>query len=480
MIFNLKNFRAFLWSALILAVLWFFYMAVVPSGKIVYIHNFSDNNYFIQKLTPTERIELEKNGKLKIIGDPVYFALRTSRKFNSADLQIKYKNNSESPIIEAGVLMDKSIWHYQTQPLENKIIDELIAKWSVTEEGNTILLQKEKKYENINQFLNDLPERDEMALYNYDLEEKFLLPGYVPVPIERKLDYSLRGNYQIYTYIKNEDLDYTFVFEDINQNKDPDAIDINIYYANELIDSRHLDDDGAEAGKNRAGETRETKLGYSSLPEGIYKIEIKANNDIITKEIKTKQSRLAFINKIWLADGNKKITIYTDSSQIDAQTANPASLQTIQLGDHKLDIDETYKMFNLGLGASTSTEIKMQKNDIILSGNGMFSFEKSELINPEFDKIDYKTGAEGSNIKYILANYTQPVIENEWKVAKAKLDLNNAYREFYKYNILLAVPGLRADGTEKGNIEISEIKIELEGTSLWKKIKKIINIKSNN
>ena len=152
----LNKIRTTLWSILALTVLWLFYMAIVPSGKITYIQDFNQDNYFIQKLTPAERIEDKRNGAQKIIGDPVYFSLRTPRRFDSAKVTIKYKNNSDLPIIETGVLVDKVLWRYDTKLVENKIIDRLAMVWNAIENNGTILLQKQKKYNSIEEFLNNL------------------------------------------------------------------------------------------------------------------------------------------------------------------------------------------------------------------------------------------------------------------------------------------------------------------------------------
>lgn len=460
-----------------MAVVWFFYMAVVPFGKIVYVQNFkNDKNYFIQKLTPAERVKETEGGSQKIIGNPVYFALRTPRRFNYANLEIKYKNNSNLPIIEAGVLMDKTVWRYDVKPVENKVIDDLVEKWEVLRQNGIMLLQKQKRYNSIDEFLENLPSRSEIALYNYNLENKFLLADYQASSQEKVINQALRGNYQIYTYIKNEDLDFDFSFQDINVNKDTDPIEINLYYENQLIDSRHLDDDGIASDNGAMSQIRELKLLTRNLSEGVYKIEIKANDDIITKKITTKQNKIGFIDRIWLADDNKRnFSIYTDSNYISAQTINPAKLQELQSGDKKLDLKETYKQFDLDLARATSSEIKLQKDDVIISGNGVFSFDREQLINPDFEKVNYRTKIENSNINYILANYESPKIDDGWKIANVELDLNNAYREFSKYSIMFAIPGLKTDDDIDDNIEIKEIKVELEGTTLWEKIKKLLN-----
>ncbi len=497
---NIIKIRIFLWLVLVGIVGWLLYMGIVPKGKISYVYDFTKPSYFIGKLTPEERVEEVRDGHQKIIGDPVYFSLHTPRRFNKVKLTLRYKQEEGSiplpttlPIIEAGILVDKTIWRYDLKPLENRIINQLSLTWDMIKENGIILLQKEKKFANINEFLNNLPDRKEVALYNYDLKSEFLIPNYEISDKENKITYALRGPYQFYTYIKNENLDFTFNFIDINKNRDSDPIDLHLYYDNELIDSRHLDDDGITDDNNEISSQSEVKIKLANLPEGVYKIEIKANDDIITKKIITKQSKLSFINKIWLIDApDQDISLYSDSLSLQAQTINPASLQTIKVGDSELEIGETYKLFSIIVGSGIK-EIKLVHDDIILSGDGVFSFSQDALINPQFKKVSANLNINEEGINYVLARYVIPESKGEWKIAQAEFNLTKAYQEDNKYSFLISIPGLRADdpsassprpelGTKAGqvvedSIEIDEIRVELEGKSLFEKLGELLGNK---
>lgn len=465
---------------LALAVVFFLYLAIVPSGKITYFYDFTNGDYqlagankFIGQLTPEEREEPIEDGSQKIIGDPVYFSLRTPRKFNKAKLTLEYKNESERPLVEAGVLMDKIIWRYQLQPIENKIIDQLALIWNVVEKDGVMLLQREKKYDTIENFLANLPPAEEIALYNYDFKKEFLIKNYEAGKVKQEINYSLRGTYQFYTYLKNEDLDFTFTFLDLNQNKDSDAVDVNLYYGDQLITSRHLDDDGVKTDNGEMKEVRSLNFFESNLPEGVYKVELRANDDVITKKITTSQSRVAFLNRIWLENENdKNISLYTDSQLINAQTINPGSLQNIKVGDKELEISSTYRQFSLMFENKVS-EIKIAKGDVILSGSGVFSFNQGNLLDPNFKKVDESFSANPIGINYILAGYRIPEEKDGWKTAQAEFDLNNAYREWNKDSFIISIPGLKADDEIDDSIEIKEIKLELEGKTLREKLNEI-------
>jgi len=470
-------FRIFLWLALVGVVFWLFYMAIVPNGKISYVCDFINgecDDYFIRKLTPEDRLTNNENGIKKIIGDPVYFNLQTLRKFDRAKLILKYKNENDLPIIEAGVLADKIIWRYDLEPVENRIINQLSLVWDVVNENYIMLLQREKKYNSIEEFLNNLPNRNEIALYNYDLKKEFLLKDYDSSlrgndTIESLEIPSLRGSWQFYSYVKDQELDFDFIFSDLNKNDDSDEIDLNLYYDSRLIDSWHIDD-------NEDDYEKDMKINLSNLPEGIYKIELRANNDIITKKIITKQSKISFINKIWIADnGNENINLFTDSGVVKVQTTNPAKLQEIDINNKKLNINKTYKQFSAKTEDSIS-EIKLKKDDIILAGDGVFSFSKESLINPDFKKVNSNLNINKFGINYVLADYKiNKKDDNGWKTASVEFDLSNAYRENGSYSFLISIPGLRADDEVEDFIEIEKIEIDLEGKSLKNKVIEFFN-----
>ncbi len=467
--------RIILWLTLFFIVSLLLCLAIVPQGHIIYSSNFVQKNFFIGELFPHDRVEFiidkDKNKRAAIVGEPVYFSLYTPHRFNKARLTLIYRcKNQEintTPIIEAGVLMDKKIWRYDLKPLDNIIIDEFVNNWNVVRENDLLLLQRpisygsstRKLYKSISEFLNNLPPREQIALYNYNLDVDYILPNYQKQEKIKTIDYALRGAYQFYTYIKDEPLDFDFVFEDINQNKDPDPIDINLYYRNQLISQKHLDDDGITNDNKQITSKRNLHLLVKNLPEGVYKIELKVNDDIVTKNIKTTQQKISFINNLHLAqDGRKNFLIYTDSPIIYFKTTHPFSLQTVMAGDKILKINETYKQFSMVVSTSS---IKIEKDGIIMGGEGVFAFSQDNLINPNFTKVNKNFILKQKKINYILAKYKKPSTRDGWKQSEVEFDISHAYRENYKYNFLISIPELRADDNIDDKLLIKEVKVYL-------------------
>jgi len=469
--------RIILWLILIVTVIWLLDRAIVPGGKISYVYDFKKDSKFIYNLTPGERVQTEDGLSNKIVGDPVYFSLRTPRGFDMAKLTLTYQNLSDQPIIEAGVLADKTVWRYDLKPMDNKIMDQLMTVWPVIYGINGVMLiQREEKYQTVDDFLKNLPDPTQIATYNYNLKTKFSLPNYKAGGQENKIDYPLRGAYQFYTYIKDEALDYRFAFTDLNHNTDGDPIEVNLYYDGGLIASQHQDDNFPGGDSGIAVDRWQIALNEPNLPEGVYRVEVHVNDDIVTDQIITKQSKLAFINKIWVAGNAENINLVTDSQAVTAQTQNPASLQTVKIGDKDLHLAETYKQYGV-TSDKNITDIDLAKADVVLAGDGVFSFDQDELIDPAFKKVDQNFNLKQTRINYIIANYQPPQWQNQWQVSQAQFDLTKAYTEFGKYTFLISVPGLEADDNVPDSVIIKKIRVDLQGKSLWQKLKEIISHK---
>lgn len=478
------KFRIMLFLLLFMSVCFFFYKAIVPSGKIIYINNFEKENYFLGKLSPDERlVQGDKKIKNIIIANPVYFNLYTPRTFDKAILKYRYKNLSKIPLIETGALVDKNAWRYDLRPVENMLIDQLSLVWNEIREGDEVLLIRPEtlggeattSYSSIKDFISNPPSFEKIAAYNLNLNLNYFLEDYQPTEFVTKDIPALRGAYQFFVYLKNEDLDLDFIFYDLNKNKESDDFDIRLYFNDELIDFKHIEDDGNISDYGKSSIENNIHVYLANLPEGAYKIEVKANNDIVTKAIKSTHKKMAFIHKLELFNaGNQDIKLYTDSNSIQATTIFPESLQVIKINKNNLDINETYRQFEISTdNQGTSSEILLQKDGLILSGDGVFAFGSSSLINPKIKKADYNLDVNKSGINYIIAKYKTPEKSGEWSVVKVEIDLAQAYRENNKNSFIISAPALKQE--ENKGLYFDLIEIELNGRSLFDKINDLRN-----
>lgn len=480
----LFRFRFVLGLILVTIVSLFLYLKIIPFGSITYSRDYTSSwklgKGFINNFTPPERVDLVSEDGALLIGDPVYFSLFTPRTFDKAKVTVIYKDNLSinTPVIETGVLADNIVWRYDLRPLDNKALDYLMLRWNLSEDDGKIFLQKKNNYKDLSTFkkdfsngtLKDCPKNQMscLAVYNYPLDYNYRITNYQP-SLSTVIDTPLRGAHQFYVYLNNELLNFEFDFVDLNLSKKEAPIQVIVSAKNKIIVNEMIKDNSIKTG---SGELEEKKItiNNNNLPTGVYKVEIKASDDIVIKKIVSSLDHLSFLNKIWPVSGSKPLKIYTNSKNLQIKALNPVSLQRIFFGGEEFNINETYKQFSFQTTSESDIkEINIQKDDLILENNGVFSFSEKSLFDPNIKKVDYFFSV-NDNTKYIIADYKKPLENDGFKTASAELNLRGAYRENGKYSFIISIPGLKSDDNLKDNLEIYEIKVELKGRSLWEKI----------
>jgi len=473
--------RKALFILLIIIVGVLLYFKVVPFGNISYEKAWPDyiksGKGFIYSFSPAERIDLD-NKYPKVIGDPVYFSLFTPRTFNNAKITVTYKNklSDKTPIVEAGVLVDNIVWRYHLEPLENKVMNHLEANWNRLEGGDLKLWQRNKDYSDFFVFIEDLYSNDLdncsdvsdcVALYNYSLPLSYYIDDVYPIVI----DQPLRGMHQFYVYVADDGLELDLDFVDLNQDKGEDSIKVVVYRDDEIVGERIMSDDNL---RPTSGEIEERSIIFhEDLDRGVYKVEVKISDDMVIKRIESSSHKLSFINKVWPVSTVGKLNLYTDSQELKVKALNPASRQTIVWEEYDLDITEIYKQFVFRpLSMSDVSSISLEKDDIILESSGVFAWSKYSLFNPSIAKID-ESFEFNKDIHYVLTNYDFPEEKDGWTVSSAEFNLKEAYREKGKYSFMISIPGLKAEDDVKDYLEVKEIRIELEGRTLFQKLKSL-------
>jgi hypothetical protein len=468
----------------LIIVLVFLYLKVVPGGQITYTCDYDSwlksGKGFIYGFTPAERVDTKSAALPRLIGDPVYFSLFTPRTFDQATVTVKYRDHlpAETPIVETGVLVDKLVWRYDLKPFENKILDRLKFKWDRLEDGARIILQSENNYADLADFENDLEKgqlkncpggpQTCLIVYNYQLDTDYHLTNY-QAGMSLTIASPLRGAQQFFLYLNNEPLRISFDFVDLNQNKDSDPITIILSAGAKTIQSQTLADNTPPTTDGRL-EIKSFILEEKETVRGVYKVEIKANEDIVTKKIVSSVNKLVFINKLWPVSTDGDLTFYTDANYLQVKALKPTSLQTLKFGQENFAVTEIDNQFTFKTNSGALLkEIKLTKDDLILENNGVFAFSPESFFDPLLKKLDRYFTPNGGT-QYLIANYKSPQGDENLKTATAEFNLRGAYREKGKYSFMISIPGLRAEDGTDDYWEIKEIKIELKGRTLWQKI----------
>jgi len=483
-IYNFLKFLIYLGPLILLGYL--IYLDFVPSGIISFSYDFSKDSPVITNLFPANRLtdpepDLAGNFYQAIIKEPVYFETRLSQKFDQARVDLTFQNPNQLFFQLGLAVLGEGDWNYFFRPVDNKFINNL--NWSRLEENNLILWQKNKKYDSLDGFLLNLDQEAKVGIYDYNLTRKFRLIDYQPLNDYQIFNKQLRGYHQFYTYLKNEDLDFTFKIQDINRAKGPDPWEINVYNEqNQKIYTKQIADDGYVTNLDPASDPLFTEIKIPKLPEGVYKIELKSEDEIFFREIKTKQKYLTFIDRVYLVDNPEYSDGFTDlkyqptelsstAKYLGFETTHPEGLQTVLINNQELTIGKTHQKYFF-TAKTLPAALKIPKNDLKVFGRGLFSFSEEQYFNPEIYKLpDFQ---ETPEINYLLTAYHEPVRAGEWWQSSIVFDLTNAEVNNRKIRWALSAPELN---DLAATIKIKEIKITYykEPTNLKNIAKEIYN-----
>ncbi|MDD3284516.1 MAG: hypothetical protein PHZ07_02880 [Patescibacteria group bacterium] len=453
---------------IVLLFSWLIKKDLILDGKLIINSDLTKTTPMISIIYPEHRVE-KGNEYYNIIEEPVYFNLRSPIKFDEANIEIEFQNEGAN-IIQLSVADNGEGWSYIDHTLYNKTLDDIT--WPQISDNINTLWQKETKFDSINGFINEIHSLDGVGAYDFNLGENFTISNYEAKKNELIINNCIRGEHKLYTYIKNEALNFTFTIQDINRTDGSDPISIEIFNINnKKIYSKIISDDGMISSKDPASDPRYISLYIPNLEEGVYRIEFLTNDDVLIRQIKTNQQKISFIDRLYLCDNPEysdglvdlkylPTTIYTNARTISFYTAHDKGLQTVTIDDKTININKKHEWIKTESGPKLS-KIYIPKNDLKISGRGVFALNKEQYFNPEI--VNSKDYSDSENMNYIIAQYQKPEIiennENEtWFKGIVHFSLNDAKIEDGNLKFMVSSPNLNL---EKNKIKIRSIKVEL-------------------
>jgi hypothetical protein len=439
---------------------------LVLNGKLTIESDLSEKLPMMSILFPEHRVEKEDDHYI-IQDEPIYFTVRSPIKFTQAEVDIEFQNGTQE-IIGLGVATEEEGWNFESHTLYNETLNNI--NWYNMSDGVNTLYQKNKKFNDIDEFLEVSNSIEGVGAYDFDLGENFTLPNYQPSNEEKIIDNCLRGKHEFYTYIKDEALDFTFKIQDINRTDGEDPLIIFVYNSrNKKIYSKIISDDGLISKIDPASDPRYVSIYIPNLEEGVYKVELSTNDDIFIREIKTKQQKLVFIDRLYLCDSKEyndgfvdlnleASEVYTNGRLISFYTAHTAGLQTVSLDNTGISIYKKHEWIKAYSNPKLS-RIYIPKNDLKVSCRGIFSLEKEHYFNPEI--INLKDYSDIEEVNYIIAKYQKPdELKNGWLKNKIVFNLDKAKIEEGNLKFMLSSPNL---DSKNNNFKINSLKVKLTG-----------------
>lgn len=455
----------------------------VFSGQLTLNYDFEHESPFISLLKPRGRVDqhLYKDSSgdyyqtLHI--DPVYFDVELPRHFKQADVTLTYKNDYES-LVELGLSRGEDDEHFLLKPLENKLLDKLISEqnWYSVRDGDRLLLQKEPVYSSISSFLSNLPSDAKIATYNFYLPSQYKINNYKPLS-GLHIAKSLRGPHSMLTYVgKDQDLDFTFNFQDVNRGNNKDTIKIRVFKYDQEIYTTELTDDNINDDSAFMSRPFDYNLHIKQPGEAVYRIKIETTDDIFIRDITAIQHLLVFENQVYLGDNvgylnekypsrYEKTNLVTSTEKLSAITSHKEAFQTVVFGDKKIDVDEKHIMFTkaipLSQRSSLLAPVLVPKNDIKIIGKGFYAFNDKHFFDPSYLNL---TGDPNLNlnlykVKYIIASYEPPLVDGDWHKKTVSFSLDALRDIDNQYRFVISFPYSKRAQTI---LDVSDITINLK------------------
>jgi len=472
-----KLFKFIVVTIPIIIIFYIVYVNLAPFGQsISFINQPEEENFLTNSRVTNATVENFNN--IALVSNLVYFDKTISTGIDKINIKIKFYNNfPENNILLRLGAKDREDWHYQYKMIYNPILDSL--NMNLIQEGSLRLYQEENKFTKIGDFLKNIPENSIVATDQELWPQINLIPNYKPSTLV--INATLRGTYNFYVYVKGN-LKVDIIKRDLNWYENEDELNINLYSLNNiLLANSTIKDDGIIKADNKAKTNDQSGYLIANLQEGVYRLELKNNGDMIIKKITLNQNKIV-TNSLFLADnplyGINIIprTVYTrlnKDSSINLKTYHKEGLQKIKLNNQTININKINEEIGFNLKTSKDFyELTTEKNDILINSIDYFSFTKDSYFEPfKYKIVPIKNDVVWlkNNVDFVYTDYTEPIKEGNWIIAEATFNINETYINNNKLNFLINTPHLAITEYQNYTIPIDYVNtIYIKESIQWK------------
>ncbi|PIX61991.1 hypothetical protein CO057_03290 [Candidatus Uhrbacteria bacterium CG_4_9_14_0_2_um_filter_41_50] len=430
---------------------WLLVIDIAPGGEFIVRHEVAEKSAYINSILPEDRtfgIQYNADGDAftTIINDPVYFSVQLpNTEFDQIEVELEFANGGQS-IIELGGLVDIFSEGYDLQPIHNLIIEN--SEWTRIEDSGVVLLQRVSNFLSIDNFLLNLPDRSEIATYQFDLENAYRISNYSALGYQQTFDVSLRGYHKYQTYIKNENFNLELTYMDMNRTIGSDGGVIRVWNeSDQVMFETEFKDDGNET-DNQISSKQSIVIDKSGWPEGVYSVELSGTSDIFWRQIKTSQRYLTFVNKLYLGDDigyladSKSTSFYTNSKNLSLETYHADATQRVTLGADEVKIPYSHEKVTHTVEDAGVVYGHTPAGDVKITGDGKFSLSANSFFDPDPVKLNAFTNLDALGVNYIIAEYPGVTDGGDWKTANATFDIAELYKFDNSIKFIISLPAI--------------------------------------
>lgn len=379
-------------------------------------------------------------------------------------VNLRFKGNPKE--IKIGVRGSEKE-NYLYKPLYQQQLEQLKIQAIA---NNLLFWQKNPIYSNLEQFIEKPPVDKITATYFFDLGDLSQKKSSSSSEKNTIFTRTLRGSHTLFIRVDKKPLNITVEKQDSNAYKGEDRLLIELYKADKQITKKEISDDGISDIGSLKMKPQIEQIKIDNLEPGIYKLVLtdkSQGSDIGITKIETNQSALILGSPFYILD-DRLATVWTNSKKITVTTWHKEGLQTVKLDSlYSLKVDKTNENYEYNLNKPETADntrelhqLDIPKNDLIITGDGYFSFSKESFFNPEPIKtVELSTVSDIEKIDYIIANYQPVKREGDWKVTQAYFDPKDIKVDGDKLYFSLESPELSGYG---GEIVIDNLEVTVK------------------
>ncbi len=440
---------------------------MAPSGTYTVDVGTLQRSPYVNRILPEERAPAVDDA-VRIIEDPTYFTANIpDGGYDSVDVTVDFDESDQS-LLELGALTDVYANSYDLRPLMNAAIDD--SAWTVLRDKGRMLLDRTGKYASIASFMANPPSRTAVATYHDEMDAPYRDDAYRPLGSTQSIDVSLRGYHSFATYVKNETLDVTLNYMDMNRTEGADDGAVRVWNeAHEVVAETRIADDGITSdGQENNGVPTTVRVVAQNLPEGVYTVELSGTSDIFWRRIVTPQRYVTFINQVYIADdvgyrAARATPFVTTAKHLTIETFHADSPQAVVVGSTTIALPQSHEKVQKDVVDPGLVNASTPTGDVRITGAGLFAFSTASFFNPYPTRMTAYTNLDTEGIDYVLADYTPPVIIGENTLrATAAFDIATIRQSDGTIKFTLSAPGI----ADTDGIIIRRIRLDFHKPSM--------------
>lgn len=457
-----------------IALLW---IDLCPSGIKEASLEIGDSSPYVFNILPAQRvsdIQLSDSGDpyVSIMDEPTYFSVALpSTDFDSIEVELEFSSVNQ-PVIEIGGLADLYSESYQLEPLFNLELEQ--QTWSDVSDGQIQLLQHEHSFDSVQEFLNNLPDKSEIATYHFDLESPYRINNYRASNTNKTVDVSLRGYHKYLTYLKDEPFYLSVDYMDMNRTTGADDAVIRVRNEEDEVMFEYFIKDDGDIIEDQVSSKGTAIIDQSNWPEGVYSVELSGTSDMFWRSITTSQQYMTFVGKIYIADdigflpSPRATAFYTDAKHLTFETTHADSVQTVRVDDDMLGIAQSHEKYNYTVEKSGVVYGYSSLGDVKISGDGKFAFAQSMFFNPDTVELNAYSDIDSLGVNYILTSYQSLQKSGDWNKALAEFDLASLAKIDDTVKFTISTQGLN---DFQGQVDVHSITVRfIKDKMTWREI----------